>query len=44
MDVVFAVTGLDDKNLLCSLLVKQLGAKKILSRVNRNVTSSSSRW
>jgi trk system potassium uptake protein TrkA len=37
MDVVFAVTGLDDKNLLCSLLVKQLGAKKIFSRVNRNV-------
>ena len=37
MDVVFAVTGLDDKNLLCSLLVKQLGAKKILSRVNRSV-------
>lgn len=37
MDVVYAVTGLDDKNLLCSLLVKQLGAKKILSRVNRNV-------
>ncbi len=36
-DVVFAVTGLDDKNLLCSLLVKQLGAKKILSRVNRSV-------
>ncbi|MGB4086907.1 Trk system potassium transporter TrkA [Methanothrix sp.] len=36
MDVVFAVTGLDDKNLLCSLLVRQLGAKKILSRVNRN--------
>jgi trk system potassium uptake protein TrkA len=37
MDVVFAVTGLDDKNLLCSLLVKQLGAKKILTRVNRSV-------
>lgn len=37
MDVVFAVTGLDEKNLLCSLLVKQLGAKKILSRVNRSV-------
>jgi trk system potassium uptake protein TrkA len=37
MDVVFAVTGKDDTNLLCSLLVKQLGAKKILSRVNRNV-------
>jgi trk system potassium uptake protein TrkA len=37
MDVVFAVTGQDDKNLLCSLLAKQLGAKKILSRVNRSV-------
>lgn len=37
MDVVFAVTGQDDKNLLCSLLVKQLGAKKIISRVNRSV-------
>ncbi len=36
MDTVFAVTGLDEKNLLCSLLVKELGAKKILSRVNRN--------
>lgn len=35
MDVLFAVTGLDEKNLLCSLLAKQLGAKKILSRVNR---------
>ncbi|MDD4652183.1 MAG: Trk system potassium transporter TrkA [Methanothrix sp.] len=37
MGVVFAVTGQDDKNLLCSLLVKQLGANKILSRVNRSV-------
>jgi trk system potassium uptake protein TrkA len=36
MDAVFAVTGLDEKNLLCALLVKELGAKKILSRVNRN--------
>lgn len=35
IDVVFAVTGLDEKNLLCSLLAKQLGAKKILTRVNR---------
>ncbi len=34
-DVVFAVTGNDEKNLLCSLLAKQLGAKKIISRVNR---------
>jgi len=37
MDVVFAVTGQDDKNLLCALLAKQLGAKKIISRVNRSV-------
>ncbi|MGV8126937.1 MAG: Trk system potassium transporter TrkA [Methanothrix sp.] len=36
MDVVFAVTGQDEKNLLCALLAKQLGAKKILSRVNRS--------
>ncbi|HWQ19636.1 MAG TPA: Trk system potassium transporter TrkA [Methanotrichaceae archaeon] len=36
MDVLFAVTGLDEKNLLCSMLAKQLGAKKILARVNRN--------
>ncbi len=34
-DVVFAVTGIDEKNLLSSLLSKQLGAKKIISRVNR---------
>jgi trk system potassium uptake protein len=36
MDVVFAVTGLDEKNLLASLLTKQLGARKIISRANRN--------
>ena len=36
MDVVFAVTGQDDKNLLCALLAKQLGAEKIISRVNRS--------
>jgi trk system potassium uptake protein TrkA len=36
MDVVFAVTGKDEKNLLCSLLARQLGAKKIFSRVNRS--------
>jgi trk system potassium uptake protein TrkA len=36
MDVVFAVTGLDEKNLLCSLLAKQLLAKKIISRVNKS--------
>ncbi len=37
VDVVFAVTGVDEKNLLCSLLARQLGAKKIISRVNRSV-------
>jgi trk system potassium uptake protein TrkA len=36
MDAVFAVTGRDEKNLLCSLLARQLGARKIFSRVNRN--------
>jgi trk system potassium uptake protein TrkA len=36
MDVVFAVTGKDEKNLLCSLLARQLGSKKIFSRVNRS--------
>lgn len=36
MDVVFAATGLDEKNLLCSLLARQLGAKKIISRVNKS--------
>jgi trk system potassium uptake protein TrkA len=35
-DVVFAVTGNDEKNLLSSLLAKQLGAKKIISRVNKS--------
>ncbi len=36
MDAVFAVTGIDEKNLLCSLLARQLGAKKIFSRVNKS--------
>jgi len=36
MDVVFAVTGVDEKNLLCSLLARQLNAQKIISRVNKN--------
>jgi len=34
MDIVFSVTGNDEKNLLCSLLAKQLGAKKIVARVD----------
>lgn len=36
MDVVFSVTGIDEKNLLCSLLARQLGAKTLISRVNSN--------
>ena len=36
MDVVFSVTGFDEKNLLCSLLAKQLGAEKIVARVDRS--------
>lgn len=33
MDVVICVTNNDEKNLLCSLLVKQLGARRIVTRV-----------
>lgn len=33
MDVVICVTNNDEKNLLCSLLVKQLGANRIVTRV-----------
>jgi trk system potassium uptake protein len=36
MDVVFAVTGVDEKNLLTSLLARQLCANKIIARVNKN--------
>ena len=35
MDVVLAVTNNDEKNLLCSLLAKQLGAKKVIARADR---------
>ena len=39
-DVVISVTNNDEKNLLCSLLVKQLGVKRVISRVSKvlNVT------
>ncbi len=39
-DVVVSVTNNDEKNLLCSLLVKHLGAKRVISRVTKttNVT------
>ena len=35
-DVVVSVTNNDEKNLLCSLLVKNLGAKRVISRVSKN--------
>ncbi len=34
-DVVVAVTDSDEKNLLCSLLSKQLGCKRVVSRVDQ---------
>lgn len=36
MDVVLAVTDNDEKNLLCSLLAKQMGAKKVIARADRS--------
>ena len=39
-DVVVSVTNNDEKNLLCSLLVKQLGAKRVISRVSKNTNAS----
>lgn len=34
-DVVISVTNNDEKNLLCSLLCKQLGVKKVIARVSK---------
>ena len=36
-DVVVSVTNNDEKNLLCSLLAKQLGVKRVVSRVSKNL-------
>ena len=36
-DVAIAVTNNDERNLLCSLLVKQLGVKRVVSRVSKMV-------
>ncbi len=36
-DVVVSVTNNDEKNLLCSLLAKQLGVKRVVSRVSQNL-------
>ena len=35
-DVVISVTNNDEKNLLCSLLTKQMGAKKVITRVSKS--------
>ncbi len=40
MDVVIALTNRDEKNLLCSLISKQLGAKRVISRVDRLMTAT----
>ena len=39
-DVVVSVTNNDEKNLLCSLLVKQLGVEKVITRVSKNVNAN----
>ena len=39
-DVVVSVTNNDEKNLLCSLLVKHLGAKRVISRVSKATNAS----
>lgn len=39
-DVVVSVTNNDEKNLLCSLLVKQLGVKRVISRVSKITNAS----
>lgn len=35
MDALIAVTNSDEKNLLCSLLAKRLGTKKVIARTDR---------
>jgi len=39
-DVMISVTDSDEKNLLCSLLVKQLGVKRVITRVGQMATAS----
>jgi len=39
-DVVISVTNNDEKNLLCSLLSKQIGAKKVITRVSKSANIS----
>ena len=35
-DIVVSVTNSDEKNLLCSLLAKQLGVNRVITRVSKN--------
>ena len=39
-DVVVCVTNNDEKNLLCSLLSKQLGVDKVITRVSKNANAN----
>lgn len=39
-DVVVSVTNNDEKNLLCSLLAKQLGVDKVITRVSKNANAT----
>ncbi len=39
-DVVVSVTNNDEKNLLCSLLAKQLGVDKVITRVSKNANAN----
>ncbi len=39
-DVVVSVTNNDEKNLLCSLLTKQLGTRRVITRVGQASTAS----
>ena len=38
-DVVVSVTNNDEKNLLCSLLTKQLGVNRVISRVSKTANA-----
>ncbi len=39
-DVVVCITNNDEKNLLCSLLAKQLGVAKVITRVSKNANAN----
>lgn len=39
-DVVVSVTNNDEKNLLCSLLAKQIGVSKVITRVSKNANAN----